>query len=106
MPSSRRGHRTSPSSRGCTGTDGARMIRTSVHAAGPRTLPAAAAPVLVGSGLAIGDGVFRLAAFVAALVGALSLQVAAQFANGASGAVRGADPPDRVGPPRLVAQGV
>ncbi len=77
-----------------------------VEAARPRTLPAAAAPVFVGSGLAAGDGAFRLAAFVAALVGALAIQVAANFANDASDAARGADTPERVGPPRMVAQGV
>lgn len=76
-----------------------------VHAARPRTLPAAAAPVLVGSGLAAGDDVFRWDAFVAALVGALAIQVAANFANDASDGARGADPPDRVGPRRLVADG-
>lgn len=63
------------------------------------------APVVVGSGLAIGDGVFRADAFVAALVGAVSIQVAANFANDASDAARGADPPERVGPRRLVAAG-
>lgn len=76
-----------------------------VEAARPRTLTAAASPVLVGSGLAIGDGVFRADAFLAALVGALAIQVAANFANDASDAARGADPTDRVGPPRMVASG-
>lgn len=76
-----------------------------VEAARPRTLPAAAAPVFVGSGLAAGDGVFRADAMVAALVGALAIQVAANFANDASDAARGADPVDRVGPPRMVASG-
>lgn len=77
-----------------------------VEAARPRTLPAAAAPVLVGGGLAAGDGVFRLDAFLAALVGALALQVAANFSNDVSDAARGADAPDRMGPPRMVAAGV
>ncbi|HLU53328.1 MAG TPA: 1,4-dihydroxy-2-naphthoate polyprenyltransferase [Acidimicrobiia bacterium] len=76
-----------------------------VEAARPRTLPAAVSPVLVGTGLAVGDGVFRLDAFVAASVGALAIQVAANFANDASDAARGADPADRVGPPRMVASG-
>ncbi|CAN5870113.1 1,4-dihydroxy-2-naphthoate polyprenyltransferase [soil metagenome] len=75
-------------------------------AARPRTLPSAAAPVLVGSGLAAGDGVGRADAFVAALIGALAIQVAANFANDVSDAARGADPIDRVGPQRLVAAGV
>ena len=76
-----------------------------IEAARPRTLPAAAAPVLVGAGLAAGDGVFRVDAFVAALIGALAIQVAANFANDASDAHRGADTPERVGPPRMVAAG-
>ncbi len=70
------------------------------------TLPAAIVPVLVGSGLAYGEGVFRWDAFVWALVGALAIQVAANFANDASDARRGADTPDRLGPPRMVALGV
>lgn len=77
-----------------------------IEAARLRTLPAAAAPVAVGAGLAAGDDVFRLDAFVAALVGALAIQVAANFANDASDAARGADTPERVGPPRMVALGV
>lgn len=75
-------------------------------AARPRTLPAAAAPVLVGGGLAAGDDVFRGGPFLAALVGALAIQVAANFANDASDAARGADTSDRIGPPRMVAEGV
>jgi 1,4-dihydroxy-2-naphthoate octaprenyltransferase len=70
------------------------------------TLPAAVVPVLVGSGLAYGEGVFRWDAFVWALLGALAIQVAANFANDASDARRGADNEDRVGPPRMVSLGV
>jgi len=75
-------------------------------AARPHTLPAAIVPVLVGSGLAYGVSVFRWDAFVWTLVGALAIQVAANFANDASDAHRGADTADRVGPPRMVALGV
>ncbi|HEU4894841.1 MAG TPA: 1,4-dihydroxy-2-naphthoate polyprenyltransferase [Acidimicrobiia bacterium] len=75
-------------------------------AARPHTLPAAVVPVLVGAGLAYGVSVFRLDAFVWALVGALAIQVAANFANDASDAHRGADTADRVGPPRMVALGI
>jgi 1,4-dihydroxy-2-naphthoate octaprenyltransferase len=74
-------------------------------AARPRTLPAAVAPVLVGSALAQFDGVFRWDSFALALVGALAIQVAANFANDASDAKRGADA-ERVGPPRMVTAGV
>ena len=75
-------------------------------AARPHTLPAAVVPVLVGSGLAYGEGVFRWDAFSWALLGAVAIQIAANFANDASDARRGADPPDRLGPPRMVALGV
>src|SRR5262245_20769404 len=69
------------------------------------TLPAAVVPVAVGGGLAWGDGVFRWDAFALTLVAALSIQVAANFANDVSDARRGADRPDRVDPPRMVALG-
>ena len=75
-------------------------------AARVHTLPAAVVPVLVGSGLAVGADAFRFDAFLWALVGALAIQIAANFANDVSDARRGADTPDRLGPPRMVAQGV
>jgi 1,4-dihydroxy-2-naphthoate polyprenyltransferase len=75
-------------------------------AARPHTLPAAAVPVIAAAGLASADGVFRWDAFVWALLGALAIQVAANFANDASDARRGADTSDRIGPPRMVALGV
>lgn len=75
-------------------------------AARPHTLPAAIVPVVVGSALAFGERVFRLDAFFWALIGALAIQVAANFANDASDAHRGTDTEDRLGPPRMVATGV
>jgi len=75
------------------------------HAARPHTLPAAITPVLVGSGLAVHDGVFRWDAFLWSALGATAIQVAANFANDASDAKRGADSEDRLGPPRMVAIG-
>ncbi len=62
--------------------------------------------MLVGSGLAYGEDAFQWAAFVAALVGALAIQIAANFANDVSDAKRGADTEDRLGPPRMVSLGV
>ena len=77
-----------------------------VMAARPRTLPAAVAPVLVGGGLALGDSVFRSDALLATLLCALALQIAANLANDASDARRGADPETRIGPTRVVAAGL
>ncbi|MCW2742989.1 MAG: 1,4-dihydroxy-2-naphthoateoctaprenyltransferase [Blastococcus sp.] len=71
----------------------------------PRTLPAALAPVLVGTGTAAAlDGFDPVTATLALLV-ALALQVAVNYANDYSDGRRGTDD-DRVGPLRLVGSGV
>jgi 1,4-dihydroxy-2-naphthoate octaprenyltransferase len=75
-------------------------------AARPRTLPAALAPVLVGTALAIHDDQFAALAFVAALLGALLIQVGTNLANDYSDARRGADTEDRLGPVRVTAGGL
>jgi len=76
------------------------------EASRPHTLPAAAAPVLVGAGLAVGSDVFRWGPFLAAFFGALAIQVAANFTNDLSDARKGADNEERIGPQRMVATGV
>jgi 1,4-dihydroxy-2-naphthoate octaprenyltransferase len=99
-------------------------------AARPRTLPAAIAPVLVGSAVAlwvieeansygteaVGSpayaGVFdtgldfRWGAFVAALIGSIFIQVGTNLANDYSDAKRGADTEDRLGPVRVTSSGL
>jgi 1,4-dihydroxy-2-naphthoate polyprenyltransferase len=75
-------------------------------AARPRTLPAAVAPVLVGTSLALGAGHFRVLAFVAALLGAVFIQVGTNLSNDYSDARRGADTEDRLGPVRVTAGGL
>lgn len=72
----------------------------------PRTLPAAVGPVLVGVGLAIGDGVFRPLPALAALAGALLLQIASNLANDYYDFVKGYDRPDRQGPTRVALSGL
>lgn len=64
------------------------------------TLPAAAAPVIVGTAAAIRDDAFAALPALAALAGAILLQIGANFANDAFDHERGADTPDRLGPPR------
>jgi 1,4-dihydroxy-2-naphthoate octaprenyltransferase len=76
-----------------------------IAAARPRTLPAAVAPVLVGSACALHAGGFAAAPALAALLVALLLQVATNFVNDWGDHRRGADGPDRVGPRRAVAAG-
>lgn len=75
-------------------------------AARPRTLPAAAAPVVVGSALAWADGAFAPLAAASALLGALLLQVGANLANDYYDHAKGADTADRVGPLRATQAGL
>lgn len=72
-------------------------------AARPRTLPAAISPVLVGTAAATRFVAWRM---LAALVVALAIQVAVNFANDYFDGVRGVDTPDRRGPRRAVASGL
>lgn len=75
-------------------------------AARPQTLPAGAAPVIVGVGLAIGFGVFAPLPALAALLGALLIQVGTNFANDYYDAVRGTDTEEREGFTRVTAGGL
>jgi len=76
-------------------------------AARPRTLPAAVAPVLVGTAAAVeASDDLRLGAFVAALVGSIFIQIGTNLANDYSDAKRGADSVDRLGPVRVTASGL
>ena len=80
-------------------------MRRWILGARPRTLPAAVVPVLVGTAVAAGSGIIWWRA-LAALVVALALQVAVNYANDLSDGVRGTDGPERVGPQRLVGSGL
>ena len=75
-------------------------------AARPKTLPAAVAPVVVGTAVAIAEGGAHVPSAIAAVAVALLLQIAANFANDLFDHRRGADSPDRVGPTRVVASGL
>ena len=81
-------------------------VRIWVLAARLRTLPAAVAPVLVGTSLAIRDGELDGWAFAFALLGALFIQVGTNLSNDYSDARRGADTEDRLGPVRVTAGGL
>lgn len=75
-------------------------------AARPRTLPAAVAPVAVGTACAHAAGGVAWGPAAAALIGALLLQIGTNFANDVFDAEHGADTADRKGPVRAVATGL
>jgi 1,4-dihydroxy-2-naphthoate octaprenyltransferase len=75
-----------------------------ISGARPRTLPAALAPVLVGTGTAVGLGARHPGRALTALIVALALQLGVNYANDYSDGVRGTDD-DRVGPFRLTGSG-
>ncbi len=78
-------------------------VQVWIEGARPRTLPAAVAPVLVGTALAH-TVVWDRAAL--ALTVALSLQVAVNYANDYFDGVGGIDTEERTGPRRMVASGL
>jgi 1,4-dihydroxy-2-naphthoate octaprenyltransferase len=80
--------------------------RAWVLASRPKTLPAAAAPVIVGSAAAFAASQFRPGPACACLVGALLLQVGANFVNDYADFVRGADTVGRLGPMRVTQAGL
>ena len=76
-----------------------------VSAARPATLPAACSPVMVGTALAAAHGSLRVDAALAALLGALLLQIATNFFNDYADFKKGADTEERLGPARATQKG-
>ncbi len=72
----------------------------------PRTLPAAASPVIAGSALAFLENKFRFGPALAALLAALLLQIGANIANDVFDYYRGADTAQRLGPVRVTQAGL
>lgn len=86
----------------------ARPSRLAVWASAARlrTIPASIAPVLIGVVLAYADGLGHAPAAIAALLGAILIQVGTNYANDYFDWVKGADTADRVGPRRAVQAGL
>ena len=77
-----------------------------VLATRPRTLTAGAAPVVAGTGFAAADGVFAQLPALAALVGALLIQIATNLANDYYDFKKGSDTGERLGPVRVTQAGI
>lgn len=87
-------------------TASSNVVRIWLMAARLKTLPVGLAPVFVGTALAGYEDTFHPLRFVAALLGALFIQVGANLSNDYSDARRGADTEDRLGPVRVTAGGL
>lgn len=81
-------------------------VQAWVLAARPKTLPAAASPVLIGTAMAYADDGFHAVAALVALVGALLIQIGTNIANDYFDYVKGADRADRLGPVRVTQSGL
>ena len=80
-------------------------IKAWVLAARPKTLAAAATPVLIGCSLAVADGAFQWIPAVLCFLFAFSMQIDANFINDYYDFLKGSDREDRLGPERACAQG-
>ena len=85
---------------------GVSRARAWILATRPRTLTAGAAPVVAGTGFAAADGVFAQLPALAALVGALLIQIATNLANDYYDFVKGGDTGERLGPVRVTQAGI
>lgn len=72
----------------------------------PKTLPAAVVPIVVGTAVARASGGVAWGPALAALAGAIAIQIGTNFANDVFDAEKGADGPDRLGPTRAVSAGL
>jgi len=82
------------------------LLGIAIEASRPKTLLVALGPVAVGSALAQRAGYFTAWVALAALAGALLLQVGTNLHNDAADSERGADGADRLGPRRATAAGL
>lgn len=81
-------------------------MKTWIMAIRPRTLPAAASGIIMGSALAWQDGFFRWDAFLVCLLVALLLQIGSNLANDVFDFERGTDTAERMGPTRVTQAGL
>lgn len=75
-------------------------------AARPKTLWAAVAPVVIGAAIAVDDGFAHIPALIAALLGAIFIQIGTNFANDLFDFKKATDTADRVGPLRVTQAGL
>src|SRR5690606_10697991 len=82
------------------------VLHAWILAARPKTLPAGIAPVAIGVAMALDAGALHGPASIAALIGALLIQIGTNFANDYYDFAKGTDTPDRIGPTRATQSGL
>lgn len=80
-------------------------IKVWLLASRPKTLPAAAAPVFVGTAVAISNNEQNILAATIALICSVLIQIGTNFVNDLYDFLKGADDENRVGPTRALAAG-
>lgn len=81
-------------------------LKNWVLASRPKTLPAAVAPVLIGTSVAYYDNKNNFIAAFVALICSLLIQIGTNFVNDLYDHLKGSDGDDRVGPVRALATGI
>ncbi len=81
-------------------------LQSWILAGRPKTLPAAVAPVIVGTGLALNKGKFILLNALIALACSLLIQIGTNYVNDLYDFIKGADTKERKGPLRVLASGL
>ena len=82
------------------------QLQVWILAARPKTLPAAAAPVLIGTAMAHTGGGMHWLSEIAAMLGALLIQIGTNFANDYFDFKKGTDTGERLGPLRVTQSGL
>jgi len=80
-------------------------LRVWLSAIRPKTLGAAVSPILIGTAMAFGEGKGHALAALAALLGALLIQIGTNFSNDYFDYIKGADTEERLGPVRVTQSG-
>ena len=81
-------------------------FRAWLHAFRLRTLPLAASSIIVGSAIALADGMFKVEILLLAILTAILLQILSNLANDYGDSKKGTDNENRVGPQRSVQSGI
>ena len=82
------------------------QIKVWLSAARLRTLPLSISGILVGNALSLNQPDFSWSLFVLMLLTAISFQIISNFANDYGDGVKGTDNENRIGPKRVLQQGL